>query len=248
MPDKKETFRYQSSLSNKPGASEDSGNSRPALAAVIFDMDGLMFDSERIVQMSWNITGDRLGYKRLGDNIYHTLGMNAARRKIYFQSIYGPDFPYEAFHQYTRSVFQEIVRENGIPMKPGLTELLDFLKSSGIRAAVATSSSQDYAMRNLKNAGIDSCFSGFLTGNMVTQGKPAPEIYEKACRLIGVSPWEALALEDSPNGIRSAHAAGLRPIMIPDLVKEAPEIDPLLEARLASLHDVIPYIQEHFSF
>ena len=74
----------------------------PHLAAVVFDMDGLMFDSERIVQLSWNAAGDRLGYSRIGDNIYNTLGMNAARRKIYFSETYGNDFPFEAFQKYSR--------------------------------------------------------------------------------------------------------------------------------------------------
>ena len=219
---------------------------RPLLAAVVFDMDGLMFDSERIVQLSWHRAGDRIGYSRVGDNIYNTLGMNAARRKVYFQEVYGPDFPFDTFQAYSREAFQTEVAQNGLPMKPGLIELLNFLKESHIPAAVATSSSQEYALGNLNRAGIFSYFSGFIAGNMVSHGKPHPEIYLKACEQLHVSPEHALALEDAPNGIRSAHAAGLHPIIIPDLIKDFSSIESLLEASLPVLHDVIPYIQEHF--
>ena len=102
------------------------------LAAVVFDMDGLMFDSERIVQISWNVAGDRLGYDRLGDNIFNTLGMNAARRKKYFSDTYGADFPFETFQVYTREAFQQEVNTNGLPIKTGLIELLTYLKETGI--------------------------------------------------------------------------------------------------------------------
>lgn len=225
----------------------DTTTKRP-LQAVIFDMDGLIFDSERIVQLSWDIAGERLGYGKLGANIYHTLGMNVARRKAYFAETYGSDFPFDTFRSYSRLAFREYVEQNGLPMKPGLTELLDFLHTARIRTAVATSSSHDYAIGNLTSAGLASSFDGFLSGNTVTHGKPAPEIYDKACRLIHVPASQAIALEDSPNGIRSAHAAGLIPIMIPDLIREAPEIEPLLDAKLLSLSDVIPYIQKYFSY
>jgi len=221
---------------------------KPHLAAVVFDMDGLMFDSERIVQLSWHIAGERLGYSRMGDNIYNTLGMNVARRKIYFSETYGADFPFESFQTYSREAFAQEVNANGMPMKPGLTELLTFLKESGIPIAVATSSREPYALGNFNRAGILSYIDAYVTGNMVTNSKPHPEIYLKACELLGIDPSQAIALEDAPNGIRSAHAAGLRPIMIPDLIRDISPVEPLLEARLDTLLDVIPYIKEHFHF
>lgn len=219
---------------------------KPHLAAVVFDMDGLMFDSERIVQISWNVAGDRLGYDRLGDNIFNTLGMNAARRKKYFSDTYGEDFPFETFQVYTREAFQQEVNTNGLPMKTGLIELLTYLQKTGIPIAVATSSSEQYALANFNRAGILPYLDAYVTGNMVTNSKPHPEIYLKACELLGAAPSEAIALEDAPNGIRSALAAGLHTIMIPDLIRDISSLNLQPEAKLDTLLDVIPYIKEHF--
>ena len=219
---------------------------KPHLAAVVFDMDGLMFDSERIVRISWNVAGDRLGYDRLGDNIFNTLGMNAARRKKYFSDTYGADFPFETFQVYTREAFQQEVNTNGLPMKTGLIELLTYLKETGIPIAVATSSSEQYALANFNRAGILPYLDAYVTGNMVTNSKPHPEIYLKACELLGATPSEAIALEDAPNGIRSALAAGLHTIMIPDLIRDISSLNLQPEAKLDTLLDVIPYIKEHF--
>ncbi len=227
-------------------------SSRQPLHSVVFDMDGLLFDSERIVKQSWDTAGDILGYPRLGEHIYHTLGQNRASRRAYFLSVYGPGFPYERFQDLSREAFRRQVRLHGLPVKTGAKELLDFLREEGIPCALATSSSRDYCLGNLRAAHIEHCFRQILTGDMVTHSKPHPEIYASACRLLGASPARSIALEDSPNGIRSAHAAGLNPVLIPDLmpisriVKEAPDIRPLLAASLPTLAHVIPYIQEHF--
>ena len=124
------------------------------LQAVVFDMDGLMFDTERIVQYSWDVAGERLGYEKLGQNIYHTLGMNRAGRQVYFQKKYGMDFPFDTFRAYNREAFFARVQKEGLPVKPGLYTLLDFLKNLHIPMAVATSSGGDYARDNLEQAGI----------------------------------------------------------------------------------------------
>ena len=112
--------------------------------------------------------------------------------------------------------------------------------------AVATSSRRSYALDNLNRAGITEYFQGIISGDMVSETKPAPEIYRKACALVGSLPEQSLALEDALNGILSARQAGLIPILIPDLLKEIPEADTLAETRLPSLSDVISYIETHF--
>lgn len=210
------------------------------IKGLVFDMDGLLFDSERIVQRSWNAAGDDLGYPDIGGHIYHTVGFNRARREIYFKGVYGEDFPHDEFQEKAAVHFLEIVNREGMPVKPGARELLSFAKDQGLRLGVATSSSSDYAADNLKNAGLYDYFDGFIYGNMVTRSKPDKEIYEKACRIIGVDPKEAVALEDAPSGIASAYAAGLRPVMVPDLVK--PDEETLKKVWLVrtSLLEVIP--------
>lgn len=117
-------------------------------------MDGLLFDSERIVQRSWEIAGDELGIPHMGDVIYHTLGMNRAGRNEYFRKYIREDFPFEEFGKLTRDNFWKIVDKEGLPLKKGAKELLAYGKSQGYKMAVATSSSREYAMGNLIRAGI----------------------------------------------------------------------------------------------
>lgn len=216
------------------------------LQAVVFDMDGLMFDTERIVQYSWDVAGERLGYEKLGQNIYHTLGMNRAGRQVYFQKKYGMDFPFDTFRAYNREVFFARVQKEGLPVKPGLYTLLDFLKNLHIPMAVATSSGGDYARDNLEQAGITRCFSAVVTGDMVSHAKPDPEIYLEACRKLQTAPSAAMAFEDSPNGIRSAKAAGMTAVMVPDLIAPDEEIRALADHCLSSLEHAPELIRRKY--
>lgn len=190
----------------------------------VFDMDGLLFDSERIVQRSWNAAGGELGYGTVGEQIYHTLGFNRSRRAAYFKSIYGDDFPTEVFQERAAEHFVRIVDEEGMTMKKGVEEILQFAKEKGLAVGLATSSSEGYARGNLQRAGIESYFDGIICGDMVEKSKPDPEIYVKACAVIGVAPAEAIAFEDAAAGILSARKAGLKTVMVPDLVQPAEDI------------------------
>lgn len=214
------------------------------IEAVVFDMDGLIFDSERVVKNSWDAAGDRLGYGKLGDNIYHTLGFSIVKRKIYFTEKYGADFPFETFAEHSREAFYTEVKEEGLPVKRGVKELLEYLHQHNYLAAVATSSRTAYAKRSLEQAGIIDQFNVTVFGEMAKESKPAPDIYLLACDLLQKEPSNCLALEDSPNGIRSASAAGLCPVMIPDLVEPEEELLPLLFAKKRSLLEVIPFLKE----
>lgn len=188
------------------------------IKGLIFDMDGLIFDSERIVQRSWNASGADLGYPGIGEHIYNTVGFNRARRAVYFKGVYGQDFPHEVFQDRAAEYFGKIVEAEGLPVKEGARELLTFARERGLRIGLATSSSSDYAADQLKDAGIYGFFDGFVYGNMVTRSKPDPEIYIKACRAVGLAPAQCAALEDAPSGVSAAFAAGLRTVMVPDLV------------------------------
>ena len=151
------------------------------LDALVFDMDGLIFDSERVVQRTWNDAGEQLGYGKIGEHIYNTLGFNVKRRKEYFQGVFGQDFPMDDFNRITRARFQEIVAEEGLAMKPGVRELLNWAHSRGIKTAVATSSRRVYSTDLLKRADIWKLLDGAVFGDMVTNAKPDPEIYLTAC-------------------------------------------------------------------
>lgn len=207
------------------------------LQAVVFDMDGLMFDSERYVQKSWDIAGEILGYGPLGHNIVNTLGTNRINREIYFKEHYGQDFPFEKFLDTYRNAYWEMSKGEGVPAKKGLHELLEVLKKYHIKMGVATSSSEEHALGNLKREGIHDYFQAVITGNMIEHGKPEPDIYVEACKRLHVKPERAIALEDAVNGIRAAHRAGMMPVMIPDIVKDTSAVDEILLEVYGSLLD-----------
>lgn len=220
------------------------GMEKVRIDAVIFDMDGLLFDSERIIQRSWNAAGEQLGLGSVGEQIYHTIGMNLKSRTQFFHSVYGEDFPDEEFASFTRSFFRRIADTEGVPLKPGAVELLSYLREKKLKLAVATSSRREYSERLLKDGGIYSYFSGLICGDMVANSKPDPEIYLTACSILDVPPKYAMALEDAPNGIRAAHAAGLYPVMVPDLVQPSEEVLALTYRKLSTLHEVITLLDE----
>ena len=214
------------------------------IEAIVFDMDGLLFDSERIVQRSWEEAGNQLGLEHMGETIYHTLGMNLAGRNHYFRNTIAKDFPCEEFAKQARIWFYKIVNEEGLPMKNGARKLLEYGKANGYRMAIATSSRREYVLKNLKAAKIYDFFDAGVFGDMVQHAKPDPEIYLKACDSIGAAPANCIALEDAPAGIRAAYAAGMKPIMIPDLVAPTPEIEALLYETCDTLLGVIGILEK----
>ena len=189
------------------------------IKALLFDMDGLLLDSERVVQESWNAAGEALGYGKVGEHIYNTLGMNAAGRKEYFNNVFGTGFPYEEFQKLSRKEFFNVADQEGIPLKPRAKELIFYAKQMGYKVGLVTSSRKEYAVDVLKKAGIFSYFDGCIFGDMVSKSKPDPEIYEKGCKMLGEEPEWCVAFEDAPAGVMAASAAGIDVIMVPDLVQ-----------------------------
>lgn len=209
------------------------------IKAVVFDMDGLMFDTERLTIQAWDYAGEKLGFGKMGHMVYKTLGMNVENaRKVFIQE-YGDKIIEEDLAEHSREFFDNYFNKYGMPIKSGLIELLNYLKENKYKIAIATSSNKETALKHFERAGIAEYFDAIVCGDMITNSKPAPDIYLKASELIGCMPSECLALEDSPNGIRSAFSAGLIPVMIPDLIEPTKEILELLHAKLLSLNEVI---------
>ncbi|WP_461809698.1 HAD family hydrolase [Faecalimonas sp.] len=192
--------------------------------ALLFDMDGLVFDSEKVVQRSWNMAGNTLGYGDIGNHIYNTLGMNAKSRDEYFKGVFGEEFPNDQFRDLARENFYTIVEKEGLTVKPGARELIFYAKQLGQRTAVVSSSRKPYVEEMFKRAGLYEYFDTFVCGDMVEKSKPDPEIYEKACKQLGVKPEYCIAFEDAPAGVESAAAAGVYVIMVPDLVQPDQQI------------------------
>ncbi|MDO4555483.1 MAG: HAD family phosphatase [Lachnospiraceae bacterium] len=215
------------------------------LAGIVFDMDGLMFDTERVIMESWDSVGVEMGYGPLGPHIFHTLGLNRASRKEYFFSQFGDSFPYDEFQdRYAKDTYRRTA--NQVPVKEGLYELLDFLKEENYRLAVATSSSLESATHKLTQSHLENVFDVIVCGDMVTHSKPDPEIYLTAARELGQPVDRLLALEDSKNGLKAALAAGLHAIMIPDLLPSFPDLEPQLDGKFERLDDLIEFFPGHY--
>lgn len=213
-----------------------------SVKGLVFDMDGLLLDSEKVVKRSWDHAGKVLGYNNFGDHIYNTVGFNLKRRTEYFKANVDPDFPMDKFAQMTREYYYEIADKEGIAVKKGAAELLEAAKKHGCMIGLATSSRQVHAEQSLKRAGLYDYFDGKVFGDTVTEGKPSPEIYLKACKSIGIDPKDAIALEDAPSGVISAHEAGMRVIVVPDLVQPPEEVKQFIWKQAEHLGQVIEMI------
>ncbi len=177
-----------------------------------------MLDTEHLYKSAWQRAASSLGFL-LDDSFYFTLvGRTNEAGEAALAERFAPDFPLAAFRQRWEELWRAEVEAEGIPRKPGLTELLDYLSERKMPVAVATSSDRQYASFSMKAAGLAlASFAQVVTGEQVANGKPAPDIYIEAARRLGIPPARCLALEDSDAGILSASAAGMIAVMVPDL-------------------------------
>lgn len=188
------------------------------IEAIVFDMDGILFDTERLSVESWIEVAERLGLPDIDKGVYGCIGLNRTDCRIFLKETYGQDFPYDYFREQTAAVFQRKMAKDGLPVMKGAGELLAWLQEKGLKVALASSTSHKTVESHLQQAGFTGFFQAVIGGDMVEHSKPQPDIYLKACQLLDVEPGNAAAIEDSPNGIRSAYAAGMLPVMVPDLV------------------------------
>lgn len=188
------------------------------IKAVIFDMDGVLQDSETICDKVWQMVGEEMGLDSTDVAIQHCRGMNRTDTQIELKKIYGEDFDSLAFLNRCTEKFIEIENTTGVPLMPYAKECLSYLKPK-YRIALASSTRGIHVKRQMTTGGLIGYFETLTTGDMVTHGKPDPEIYLMACNSLGLKPEECVAIEDSPNGIRSAVSAGMKAIMVPDKIQ-----------------------------
>lgn len=217
------------------------------IKAVVFDMDGLMFDTERIGIRTWKTLAEEMGYPKLDGLIFTCFGTNHNFKRKYFAEVLGDDFPYDMFVKREVEITGETLKKEGVPHKKGLVQLLEYLKDNNIKTAVATSTSFEPATEHIKDAGVFEYFDAIITGDMTVNGKPHPDIYLKACSELGIAPCDALGLEDSFNGVRAIYSAGMKAVMIPDMMQPDEEMKEKTCAILKSLSDVINFIEKENS-
>lgn len=194
--------------------------------AIVFDMDGVIFDSEKLYRKHWKISGKTIGIseEEMEEVCNKLAGANKIVNERMMKDRYGEDFDYMSFRQLTIDRMDQDIRDNGLDMKPGVIELFNTLKEKNFKMALATSTNEPRATENLKNAGLYDYFDALVFGEDIPHGKPAPDIYLAACEKLGVSPAQAIGVEDSINGVKSSHSAGLYTVMVIDLIEPTEEI------------------------
>ena len=206
--------------------------------AVIFDMDGLMLDTESLGRETWREAAATIGIDFDLALLPAMIGRNYRDCREMLREHYGPAYPVERLTAACLVTFDAIVAREGIAQKPGLTELLDWLEREDVVRAVATSTRRDRAEAQLLRQGLLARFATLVGGNEVERGKPEPDIFLLAATRLGVAAADCVVLEDSEPGVRAALAAGMIPIMVPDLHGPSTALlarEPLV---LPSLHDV----------
>jgi len=213
------------------------------IKGIVFDMDGLMFDTERLSVDAWVRAGAEAGYAVSEALVAGTVGLDIKHTKRIFAERFGEDFDFDALRSVKLGYVDDFIEKHGMPVKPGLHELLRYLRSNRYKIALATSTAAARVAYYFEKTGLSEFFDGVVCGDSVQNGKPAPDIFLKAGELLGLPPAACLVLEDSPAGILAAHRAGMKPVLIPDLAEPDEEIRRLSFAQLPSLADVIPLLE-----
>ncbi len=189
------------------------------IRAVIFDMDGLMFDTERIAQTAWQQAASQFGYDFPSETYAGIIGLALPDVRRYTRSVFGEAFPFDPIYLRKQELVDEYILTHGTPFKAGLLELMGQIERADLRMALASSSGKEIILRNLKHAGLQAGrFHAIVGGDEISRGKPAPDIFLAASRRLDVPAEACLVLEDSTTGVQAACAAGMIAIMVPDLL------------------------------
>ena len=210
--------------------------------AVIFDMDGVIFDSERLVIECWEEVAAKHNIPDIVEICMRVQGNNREETGKRFREKYGKDFPYETYKKEVTALFLDRYGEGRLPMKPGVVEILKELRRNNIPLALASSTRSDIVKLEMAEANLLPYFDAVLGGDMVPNSKPEPDIFMAAADALQVEPKCCYVLEDSHNGIRAAYRAGMHPIMVPDMQKPTEEIRGIAEAVAENLPAALEYL------
>ncbi len=214
------------------------------MKAVVFDMDGLMFDTESVFVKAWDYAGEKIGIGKAGYMVTKTLGMSIIMSRDLWVAEFGEKYNEQELCKHTKEFLTDYYKVNRVPVKKGLYSLLEYLNKSNYKLAVASSSPRWEIEKHLKDAQVFEYFSVIVRGDMVSKSKPDPEIYLKACQLLREQPQDCYALEDSKNGLISAYRAGCKPIMVPDLWQPDEEIKKILYGKFIDLNEVKNFLRD----
>ena len=212
--------------------------------AVVFDMDGVIFDSERAVINCWKIIADKYEIPDIEESCIKCTGTTEKKTREIMLDRYGDDFPYDEYKKEALRIYHEKYDDGRLPVKKGVKDILEYLKSHNKKIALASSTRRQVVVQELKDAGFLDYFDELVCGDMVSRSKPEPDIFLKACEVLSVDPTKSYAIEDSYNGIRAAYAGKLMPIMVPDILQADDEMKNLADVILPDLNSVIEYLDK----
>lgn len=207
--------------------------------AVIFDLDGTIIDTEKYYRRVWPQALEHFGYHLTDAQVLElrSLGRPFAPKK--FKEWFGESFDYDTVRNYRKKLFEQCIKEEGVALKPGIKELLDELRARNITIAIATATDVERTTRYLDMVGITEYFDKICSAANVKEGKPSPDVYIEACKQLKLYPEACFAVEDAPNGIKSAASAGCRVIFVPDQTKDEPDAEKMVFAKVNTADEII---------
>ena len=210
---------------------------------IIFDMDGTLIDTEKYFRTCWPKALAAFGYEMSDEQALSMRSLGRPFAPVHLKEMFGESIDYTKVREKRKELVEECIKENGIQLKPGVIELLQWLKENHIRASIATATDMERTNRYLKMLGIHEYFDKLISATMVKEGKPSPDIYLYACEQLGRKPEECIAVEDSPNGVLSAYRAGCKVVMVPDQTAPEEELKSKLFACVETLTDIQGLVQ-----
>lgn len=213
------------------------------IKGIIFDMDGVLVDTERISYKFWIEAFEKYGYEYTMDTHLSIIGRNNESIRNVLRNSFGEDFPLDDIYKHRSEGIIKYLEEQGTPIKLGVYELLGFLEENNYKIAVATSTHRERALKRLESVGINGRFDAMVCGDEVKHSKPNPEIFLKAAKKLGLEPIECIVVEDSPAGVEAGYKGGMNVINVPDMKEADDKIREQSVSVCENLLEVIEYLK-----